>query len=115
MTERGSERLVPVTDESQLRVGMRVLIRACRDCGRDHRCMLLRRLVGDFVDTATGVIEFCSVWDYAPEFSCCDDGKQFEFVHLADTAAQGRLFRVDDGLGGVQITARPRREVVPCR
>jgi hypothetical protein len=85
------ERLIPVTSESQLRVGMIVVSKGCkcvRDgviCGRPHRQMILGR--------TRGLVTGESCW------ATTKTGCVFPVTLVTRKCIpEGRLFRVDDGM-----------------
>lgn len=85
-----SEKLIPVLSETELRVGMIVVVKGCQNCGGWHRGMIasgMRREGFDMLGRRSA-----SRWTLAPEPMC---GKSW--WALGNTAKDGRLFRVDDG------------------
>ena len=90
------ERLVKVRSESELRVGMIVVVKKCRSCaapGGAHRVMLLRRHAqpGWAVAADGSRRQFGTWWETAPDMH--PPGGPFDHA-----IATGRLYRVVDGL-----------------
>lgn len=79
------EKLIPVTNESELRIGMKVTLRNCRQYNRDHLGFML---LGS-VRNERGKIS----WKHTSD---CQDPPLMHFTFLA--IPEGRLFRVEDGL-----------------
>ncbi len=100
---RSKGKLERVRSASELRVGMLVVLKACRDCGANHRIMLLR------THPAAGVHDDgtpdCGLngWKTTP---VCDDA--FGFCPCG-SIAEGRLYRVEDGLETDEETTVARR------
>ena len=93
------ERLIPVTSERELRVGMIVVIKGCK-CG-DHRVILL----GYGPDNTAPPHAGCggiNGWRYEPKahdaYSLC----------FCLGIPEGRIYRVDDGLENDEVQARER-------
>ncbi len=79
------EKLVQVKSESELKPGLRIVLKSCRLCRQEHRGMLLRSM--DFVDPPyTG-------WTAVPHMAC--DGPDL-WTTFDAAIPEGRLFRSED-------------------
>ncbi len=92
------ERLIPVKSESELRIGMILVLKRCGSCKASHRILLLAP------DGRTGI--------HRDSSSCPRGWKMAVSLHGIDQLClckclhEGRLFRVDDGMDAETLGAR---------
>lgn len=80
------EKLIPVRDVSELRVGMLLAVRRCLRCGDDETLMILGGPVGPLCN-------YCDSPGRSVAGHCASD-----FACFCASISEGRLYRVDDGL-----------------
>lgn len=106
------ERLEQVRDWSELRTLLRVVIKSCRYCGRDHEVTLTRQQEVRH-HTADGRIDWGVAWVAEPRPDCAKDARApLVVARLAVT--EGRVFRVvDDALESetTREVERPKERV----
>jgi len=95
------ERLRLVTDFSELRAGMIVVIKPCNWCGAVHRGIIAKKVISrpTLIDESGGV-ELASGWGVLPAPSC----DPLPILIAADDPL-GNVYRVEDGLEDTQITS----------
>lgn len=87
------ERLIPVRSESEIRIGAIYVVRNCRICGKRERFMITGH-AGLRMFSNDGIEHFIAPAHAVAPVDCQGD----DYSNLALAVAQGRLFRVDDGL-----------------
>jgi len=112
MARQSEERLVPVTDEGQLKIGDLIVVTGCLGCGGgSHRFLLTRRFDANHVVVdrhGRDVINTRSryAWHVSPEW-CVPQGGGYL---LGGGIAAGVVFKVDTGLTADDL-AREKREI----
>lgn len=98
---RSKERLVKVRAESELRVGMIVVLRPCTYCGASrHRMMLVRHCRARVEATSGRVVD--SWWSLLP------DPHHGQGAAIDGAIENGHLYRVIDGLERDAETTKDR-------
>lgn len=100
-----SEKLIPITSEGELRIGMLVVVTLCNACGRSHRFMLLRPLLLRCSRCTTLV----SGWSHTNVK--CKGGTSDNQGILHHAIPEGRIFRVDDGLDELKDLVLENEEI----
>lgn len=102
--------LIPVTSEAELKPGLKVVLKPCNVCGKNHKMMLLNRgPVIEVVNTRNGYHSPAVTWKVAPYPKCWENFQAPGLGAFALAINQNRLFREEDGLETPALTRQKER------